>query len=112
MENIKAILKKNDIAGFVVLHTPGYSEFLNHMETSYSCAKIQGEEVRLKLKSSEVGKERAKQLANDTYNMITHLAKHIGGHALLYMDTEKLIKEKLGGEDGPGEMTSHSQQNN
>ena len=52
IEEIKQILKNNDIAGFVVIHTPGFSEFLNHVETSYSCAKVQGDEVRLKLKSS------------------------------------------------------------
>ncbi len=112
MEEIKTILKQNDIAGFVVIHTPGYSEFLNHVETSYSCAKIQGDEVRLKLKAAEVGLEKAKQIATDTLNMVTHIAKATGENALFYMDAEKILKDKLGGEDLPGSMTSHSQQNN
>lgn len=40
MEDIKKILHENDIAGFVVLHTPGFSEYLNRVDPSYSCAKL------------------------------------------------------------------------
>lgn len=32
MEQIKGILKDNDITGFVVLHSPGFSEYLNHVQ--------------------------------------------------------------------------------
>ncbi|MEP7375564.1 MAG: hypothetical protein ABI675_19625 [Chitinophagaceae bacterium] len=112
MEEIKAILKREDIAAFIVIHTPGHSEYLNHLETSYSCAKIQFDQVRLKLKSSEVGRERAKEIAKDTLNMVTHIAKATGQNSLFYMDCSKLLKDKFGGEDLPGEETSHSQQNN
>lgn len=40
MEEIKLIIDKYDIAACVVLHTPGFSEFLNKIDPSYSCAKI------------------------------------------------------------------------
>ena len=113
MEEVKAILNKNDIAGFVILHSPGFSEYLNHVMTSYSCAIVTHEGVRLRLKSAEIGKEKAEQIANDTYNMVVHFSEHLGINAMFYMDAEKLLAEKLGGTKGKeGGHTSHEQQNN
>lgn len=64
MEQIKDLLKENDIAGFVVLHTPGHSEYLNAVSPSYSCAYLQNGDLAFRLKSSEVGKEQAKKIAD------------------------------------------------
>ena len=113
MEQIKSILKENDIAGVIAIHTPGFSEYLNHVTTSYSCATITPEGVRLKLKVSEVGEAKAEQIANDTYNMVVHFTKHLSENAMFYMDTEKLLTEKLGGRNTKGGgHSSHQQQNN
>ncbi len=112
MEQIKDILKENDIAGFVVLHTPGHSEYLNHVTTSYSCATVLPEGVRLRLKGSEVGKEKAQQLANDTFNMITHMSRAISENAMLYIDCHEQLKKKWDGIEFDGGHTSHDQQNN
>lgn len=112
MEEIKQILSENDIAGFVMLHTPGYSEYLNQVSPSYSCAKLEAGQLRFKVKSAEVGKEKAKQLIYDTYNMVSHFSKSIGLHALTYLEAHDILKNKLGGEDHPGGHTSHTDQNN
>jgi hypothetical protein len=113
IEEIKEVLNKHDIAGFVILHTPGFSEYLNHVTTSYSCAQVTPEGVRLRLKGSEVGKEKAQQLALDTFNMIVHFAKHLAANAMFYMDTEENLRQRWGGEDLDGSgHTSHEQQNN
>jgi len=113
MVEIQAILQKHDIAGFVVIHTPGFSEYLNQVSPSYSCAKIENRDIRFKVKASEVGgPEKAHAIANDTFNMVTHFADMLGSHAILYMDAQEMLKEKLGGEEFPGERTSHDQQNN
>ena len=113
MEQIKSILNENDVAGFVVLHTPGFSEYLNHVTTSYSCATVMPDGIQLKLKSSELGKEKAEQVANDTFNMVVHFANHLSKNAVFYMDTEKLLADKLGGTiDKEGGHSSHQQQNN
>jgi hypothetical protein len=112
MEQIKEILKENDIAGFVVLHTPGHSEYLNHVQTSYSCATVLPEGVRLRLKQSEVGKEKAEQLANGTYNMITHLTTAIAANAEMYLSCHEQLKKKWEGKETGGGHTSHNQQNN
>lgn len=112
MEQIKAILKENDISGFVVLHTPGHSEYLNHLETSYSCAKVFPEGVRLRLKETEVGREKAMRLAKETYNQIHHFTEVICKHAMLYMNADEALKEKFDVDFEDGGETSHQQQNN
>jgi hypothetical protein len=86
---------------------------LNHCTTTYSCATVTPEGVRLRLKSAEVGKERARQIASDTYNMIFHFSKHLSEQALFYLETEKMLKEKFDVEDlGGSGHSSHQQQNN
>lgn len=112
MEQIKSILKENDIAGFVVLHTPGHSEYLNHVQTSYSCAAVTPEGIRLRLKEAEIGREKATFLADGTYNMITHLTEVIAENASMYINCHEQLKKKWGGSSEGGEHTSHSQQNN
>jgi len=113
MEQIKKILKENDIAGFVVLHdTPNFSEYLNFITPSYSCAKFEGSQIRFSAKASELGKEKAFKLQSDTYNMITHFADVIGMNALNYMQVKDFLQQKLNGEDGDSSHSSHSEQNN
>jgi len=113
MEQIKTILKENDIAGFVVLHTtPNHSEYLNYISPSYSCARFDGSNIRFTAKGSEIGKEKAHQLQADTYNMITCFADVISMNAVNYLELKDVLQKKLGGEDGDTSHTSHSQQNN
>lgn len=112
VEEIKDILKKNDIAGFVVLHTPGFSEYLNHVQTSYSCATVTPDGIMLRLKESEIGREKAIKLADGTFNMITHLTNAIASNAEMYIHCHEKLKEKWDGTSEDGEHTSHSQQNN
>lgn len=112
MLKIKEIMRESDIAGFVVLHTPGFSEYINQVETSYSCAKLEGNEMRFKINSKEVGKEKARELARDTLNMLSHIARAMVLHGMSYVDAEKLLNDKFGGEDLPGTETSHIEQNN
>lgn len=110
MEEIKEIVKKYDIAAFVVLNDgDGFSEYLNAISPSYSCAKVAENGIQFRLKGSEVGKERAQQIAHGTFNMVTHFADMIGKHAMMYIDAQKLLKDKWGGEEFGGDETSHTQ---
>jgi hypothetical protein len=115
MEQIKDILKKNDIGGFVVLHEAnGFTEYLNHINPSYSCAFLQDGQFRVKLKAADLpgGKEQAKQLAEGTYNMVSSMTDVIALHAKGYMHFEEMLREHWGGENNGSSHTSHDQQNN
>lgn len=113
MDEIKAVLKKNDIAGFVVLHTPGFSEYLNHLDTSYSCAKLDNDGLFFKIVTADVGVEKAKSLATNTLNLCRHFSEIIPRYCLMYVDSYKMLNKKLCGQDLPGGGHSdHRAQNN
>jgi hypothetical protein len=69
MEEIKAVLNKHDIAASVILHTPGFTEYLNHVDTSYSCVTIEGNKLRIQTKG------RSHQHKTDSVNMVSHFAE-------------------------------------
>ena len=113
MEEIKAIIEKHDIAAMVILHTPGFTEYLNKIDPSYSCAKVahNGSGIEVRLKGAEVGKEKARQLATDTFNLVTLMADTLAPTAMMYMQAQEFLKAKWGGTEGPGTHTSHAEQN-
>lgn len=112
MEDIKTILKENDIAGVVLLHTPGFSEYFNHLTTTYSCVEVLDNGLKLSLNSEEVGRERALEIANGTFNMMTHFNDHLGVHHRMYADIHRMLKDKWNGTESSGGHTSVQQQNN
>lgn len=71
-EEIKEILKKHDVAGAIVLHTPGYGEYLFHLNTSYSCAyRYLEDQVRFYSKRADFKTvEEQKKKSEDTSNML------------------------------------------
>lgn len=115
MEEIKAIVKKHDIGAMVVLHSPGYSEYLNHLATSYSCAFIEGDKLRIRARLQEDFKgdrEAWQKKITDTINMLQHFTDVSGPMLLAFFDLIDLIKKKVEIENDPGESSSHTQQNN
>ena len=61
---IEAVLKKHDLAGAVVLHTPGMSEFFYDISPSYSCVRIDeaAKTVHVKSKLADYGGDAVAQL--------------------------------------------------
>jgi len=115
MEQIKVILAEHDIAAHVVLHTPGFCEYLNHITPSYSCAKPEGEsQVRFTAKAEDFGgdkRARDKKIA-DTINMFSHFEERLGHDLLNYMELTDRLTKLTGATNGPSDHTSHNQQNN
>jgi hypothetical protein len=118
MEEVKAVLKKYDLAGVAILADgKGFSEFLNKVDPSWSAAFIQhtaeGQAVRFRVKQKEVGKEKAQELTQDTYRMIEHFADQLGRHSLVYFNLLDMLREHIEIiNDDPGNESSHTEQNN
>lgn len=114
MEDMKAIFKKYDIGGVVILHTPGHGEFLNVLNPSYSCITINGDHVRFKSKLVDYdGDKKAwEKKTTDSLNLLQTVTE-IGGHVILPLIelTERLEKD-LNAEGGSGDISSHTTQNN
>ena len=104
-EEIKAILIKYDIAGSIVLHSPGFSEYLNHISPSYSCLKFDGDNLRIKTKGY------TKEQVRDTVNMITHFGDTCGRVAMNYFELKDKLKKHMDIYEDDGRHTSHTEQN-
>lgn len=110
MKELEAILVKYDIAGCLVIHTPGHSEFLNKINPRYSCAKTEGDTIRIKSKLADFNddKELQKKVLTDTVNMFDHFSGIVSQQALMYMDIFKKLNEHLDIESTGGNLTSNT----
>lgn len=112
MEEIKAVLTKHDIGGLVVIHTPGFHEYLFKVDPSYSCAAIDPMRgLRVKTNPSDP-LEVKKQLVSDTINMLDHFSLGGGNLVMQSVDMLEMLKKKVNWTSEDGGHTGHSQQNN
>jgi hypothetical protein len=85
MNQIRAILEANNIAGVVVLHEPGFCEFMTRVSPTYSCLSVSN--GKFKLHADLIGdfggnKVAMTQRVSDTMNMMDMLVKGAGSIAL------------------------------
>jgi|SRR5215217_5876190 len=109
---IKAILDKYDIAGVILLHSPGFAEYIYSITPSYSIAKMEGNQLRIKTNPND-SKEIKIRKVTDTLNMFSLLATV--GRPIIEntIEAEELIKQHVEViKTDPGTHTSHEQQNN
>lgn len=114
MEEIKAIVKKHDIGAMVVLHTPGHSEYYMNISPSYSCAKQEGDTVRIKAKLKDFnGDKKAWEIkVTDTSNLLTHLGETGARTAMSILNVSKQLDQVIDAEHFGGGHSSHTEQNN
>lgn len=114
IQEIKDILSREDIAGVVILHEPGFSEFLVKVDPTYSCAKIQDGQLKVKSKKEDFKQNPAmrEKVVRNTANML-HMLGTNGGHCILpIMEMSSKIDRKIEAEHERGKFTDHNTQNN
>ena len=92
MAKIKQLIEAEGVAASVTLHLPGHVEFMNHIETPYSCAKYErdkdGDVIGIRFRSKLVdygGDARAQGTAiADTVNMIDNLAMQSAKNYMMF----------------------------
>jgi len=117
MDEIKAVLKKHDIGAIVCLHTPGYIEYLNEVQPSYSAIslKTDGSGYAIKGHSKHYfgNKEMRDQKLADTKNMVDHFTTFSGSEFMMFDKINQGMEDTWGKWDSEGgDHTSHNQQNN
>lgn len=122
MEQIKTIMKNNDIGGVVILHRPGFVEFLNKINPAYSCAKWElgtdGHEVvgaRFLAKKSMYpgGAEERERVVANTANLLENMVDIMGKLWLEWDEINKMFVKAVGPfEHTHGNMSTHIEQNN
>lgn len=92
---IEAVLKKHDLAGVVVLHTPGMSEFFYDIRPSYSCAWVDEKAGAMRVKSlgADYGGDTAAQMHDQaaTANMAASIADNLQSAALMFAGVQQVI---------------------
>lgn len=90
ISEINAIMDKHDIGGAIFLHTPGDSQYLIKVDTSYSVLKIdQKGKAQLSLKGIIGDQVKMKKIAH-TKNML-ELAKQSALH--VYNFSDQILKQ-------------------
>lgn len=95
MNEIEMILEKHDIAGMIVLHTPGHSVFRVKIDPSYSVARLVSNGIRLKTNPKDDPKTKEQQLG-DTANMFTLLAETTSMVAMQLIEVSRNVDHYLG----------------
>lgn len=112
-EEMKAIIKKYDIAASIVLHTPGNSEFILEITPSYSCAKLNHDNIHFKAKKEDFNDElKRQQVISDTANMMNLLSTTVARNAMALITVSEQFDKIVGSEHDKGDFTSHTTQNN
>ncbi len=112
IREIEGVLARHDIAGLIVLHTPGNTEYLLKLNPSYSCCKVEGEGLRIKASKDDYGSAEKRDLAiKDTSNMLSALAETTGIQAMMLYKVSDSLDEIVGADHTSGH-TSHNTQNN
>jgi hypothetical protein len=114
---IEAILAKHDLAGCVVLHTPGMSEFFYSITPSYSVCWLdeKAQAVRIKSKlDADHGGDAAEQMRSQaaTANMTAALAGEVGHAALMFLEIDEIVTKMLRAEHTPAAFVPDPREGN
>lgn len=92
---IESILREHDLAGVVVLHTPGMSEFFYDVRPSYSCCWIDeaASAVRVKSLGADYGGNRDAQMHDQaaTANMVAAIADNLHSAAGMFGHVQEIV---------------------
>ena len=96
MAEIRSVCTKHDIAGYITLVSKIHSEFGLEVTPSWSAAywedKAKGQ-LRMKVKTSEVGRDRAKEMLQLTCHMVYQI-RDLCAQGFYYMQTMTELIEK------------------
>lgn len=92
---IEAVLRKHDLAGVVVLHTPGMSEFFYDVRPSYSCAWIDQDARMVRVKSlvKDYAGDQKAQLHDQaaTANMVAAIEDNLANAAHMFGAVKAIV---------------------
>lgn len=103
---IESVLAKHDLAGVVVLHTPGMAEFFYNITPSYSVCWVDEQAQALRIKSKldrDHGGDQALQRHDQaaTANMAAALAGELANAALMFAHVDATVTKATRAEHTP-----------
>ena len=102
---IEGVLRKHDLGGVVVLHTPGMSEFFYDVRPSYSCVWVdeQAQALRVKSLQADYGGDREAQRLDQaaTANMVRAFANDLDSAAGMFASVAAVVDRAVQAEHDP-----------
>lgn len=102
---IEAVLQKHDLAGAVVLHTPGMSEWFYSIRPSYSCMWIDeaAGAARIKAKLEDYSGDLTAQLHDiaATANMVAAIRSELGSGYGMFTLLQQIVDRATRATHGP-----------
>ncbi|HZG00409.1 MAG TPA: hypothetical protein VEY71_05365 [Chitinophagales bacterium] len=112
-EQIKRVLKENDVAGYVVLHTPGHAEYITELKPSYSCIEYTPTGVQFKSATKHhASKADRDAKLRDTINMVRLLADTTGNGALMLLQLAETADKAFNATHTDGKFTGQNEIDN
>jgi hypothetical protein len=106
---IEAVLKKHDLAGVVVLHTPGMAEWFYDVRPSYSCLHVDeaAGTARVRSQLADYGGDRQAQLLDQacTANMVAALSGELVRGAGMFSYLGQVVDRATRAEHAPATFT-------
>lgn len=114
MAEIKAVLSKHDIAGYVVLQTPGFSEFVLGISPTWSALRLERNpetgktHMRFKCSKEDFNSaEEQRQCLENTVNLLAHFTDVLHNHYTGFAEILKTAEEEFEIEYTEGKFTEH-----
>jgi len=116
-EEIQEILEKHDIAGMVLLHTPGHGEYAAKLDPSYSCVRKTDATGQYRIKSNlqedhNGDAKKQLQVQQDTSNMLRVLSEMGGSISLSVMEMSEEMDKHVQAEHAVGKFRSRKEDEN
>lgn len=113
MKQLREILEKEGVGASVILHEPGFSEFMLHTSTPYSCAFIEGDQLRIRSKRADYPSLAAqKKVVTDTINMLQHFRDNSAFQANQLSEMIRRLDQQFEINQTGGERTSQHELDN
>lgn len=110
MAEVRAVYRKHDLAGYIVLLSATHGEFGFEITPSWSGAKWEDDNVRFKIRPSEVGEEKAAALAENTTRMVIGIGDLCRYGMTAAMTMIQALRTQLNIECGETTITPHREQ--
>lgn len=93
---IQEILKKYDIAGVVLLHTPGFIQYELRLDPAYSCVEFATNRFKIHPPAPDLSDEKKdKKMISETVNMLANMRHKLGQLTMAMQQAEFAVRQEF-----------------
>lgn len=115
MKQLREIVEIEGVGASIIIHEPGFSENLMHINPRYSCAHIDNGSYQLRIRAKRedyTSLEAQKKAITDTVNMFVHLRDMSARQSMMFEKALEIMSTKVDITNIGGTETSQTQLDN